>query len=157
MYKAHGPDIPLTEIAKEAKVSRPTLYRNFPDRSTLILAVFHHNVDLLEQFASRNSGSKDAFEKLLYVILEQHVHFLPLVPFITEDDGVLYPRIEKIFEQPILDAKAAGILRSDFSVDLDLQVCISMIGGALTNPFQERADAGQRAMKWIFEGILAKK
>jgi AcrR family transcriptional regulator len=53
----HGPHVPLDEIAKAAEVANATLYRHFPTRADLIVAVYAEEVgalsDLSEQLLNR--------------------------------------------------------------------------------------------------------
>lgn len=46
-FTAHGPGASLIEIARQADVSSGTLYRHFADRSALLAAVYHDEVDSL--------------------------------------------------------------------------------------------------------------
>jgi AcrR family transcriptional regulator len=43
----HGPDVGMEEIAAEAQVSKPVLYRYFSDKADLYLAVAHFATELL--------------------------------------------------------------------------------------------------------------
>lgn len=45
VFSASGVDAPVREIADKAGVGVGTLYRHFPQRSDLIVAVFRHEVD----------------------------------------------------------------------------------------------------------------
>ena len=45
VFAASGVDAPVREIAEKAGVGVGTLYRHFPQRSDLIVAVFRHEVD----------------------------------------------------------------------------------------------------------------
>ncbi|RDG34521.1 TetR/AcrR family transcriptional regulator, partial [Streptomyces corynorhini] len=43
VFGARGTDVPMEEIARHAGVGIGTLYRRFPDRNSLVLAVAHDN------------------------------------------------------------------------------------------------------------------
>ena len=45
VFATSGADAPVREIALKAGVGVGTLYRHFPQRSDLIVAVFHHQID----------------------------------------------------------------------------------------------------------------
>src|ERR1700730_2182874 len=51
-FSAHGADVPLEDIARQAGVGIGTLYRHFPTRESLIEAVYRHEVDVLCQRAN---------------------------------------------------------------------------------------------------------
>lgn len=154
LFVRRGGDIPLAEIAQAAGVSRPTFYRNFPDRESLILAVFHSNIDFLERYARRYEGKPEAFEKLIELIVHQHVKYQPLVPMVTTQDQHLLDRVTALFSKPVKLAKEAGRLRPEFDPVHDVYLMIMMLGGALHHPTTNRKDQARRAMKWVFEGIL---
>jgi AcrR family transcriptional regulator len=48
-FAASGVDAPVREIAARAGVGMGTLYRHFPTRADLVVAVFHHQVEELSQ------------------------------------------------------------------------------------------------------------
>lgn len=61
---ASDPDVSMNEIAKQAGVGAGTLYRNFPKREALILAVYRHDVDVLiqsvDQHLANERNARDA-------------------------------------------------------------------------------------------------
>ena len=154
LFTKHGAEIPLTDIAKAAGVSRPTFYRNFPDRQALIMAVFHYNLDLLENYAHRYRNDKDVFVKLLKVIANQQVEFHSLIPYLPPDETSLVGRVVQLFEKPVLQAKKQGHIREDFDLVEDLTMLIMMLGGALL--YHSKADREtrvERALKLVMEGL----
>jgi AcrR family transcriptional regulator len=46
-FAEHGVDTSLEDIARRAGVGIGTLYRHFPTRNSLVLAAYHHEVDVL--------------------------------------------------------------------------------------------------------------
>jgi AcrR family transcriptional regulator len=50
-FTEYGVDVPLEEIARRADVGIGTLYRNFPTREALVLAVYRKQIDGLEAAA----------------------------------------------------------------------------------------------------------
>lgn len=154
LFARKGPEVPLTEIAKAANVSRATFYRNFPDRSALITAVFHYNLDLLEQYAHKVENQDDAFFKLMEAVMWQQVEFHMLIPYLSEDDGQMNQRLCEIFAEPVQQTKKSGQLRKDFNTQQDLSMLIMMVGGALLSaPDQKDKPKAQRAMQFLLEGL----
>ncbi len=49
LFDKHGVDVPLDQIAKRAGVGNATLYRHFPSRAELIVAVYASEVEALRQ------------------------------------------------------------------------------------------------------------
>ncbi len=45
LFDERGTDVPLDEIARRARVGNATLYRNFPSRGDLLVAVYSEEVD----------------------------------------------------------------------------------------------------------------
>ena len=52
-FSAHGADVPLEDIARNAGVGIGTLYRHFPTRDSLVEAVYRHEVDVLCESADQ--------------------------------------------------------------------------------------------------------
>jgi len=53
----HGPDAPLDDIARRAGVGNATLYRHFPTRHALLVAVYSHEVESLAETGRQLLGS----------------------------------------------------------------------------------------------------
>ncbi|MEU9144560.1 TetR/AcrR family transcriptional regulator [Streptomyces sp. NPDC048349] len=48
-----SPDVPLSTIAKKAGVGQGTFYRNFPDRESLVLEIFRHEIQQVADSAAQ--------------------------------------------------------------------------------------------------------
>jgi AcrR family transcriptional regulator len=59
LFEARGPDVTLDEIARTAMVANATLYRHFPTRAELIVAVYAEEVAELSKLSDRLSDSHD--------------------------------------------------------------------------------------------------
>jgi len=68
VFAASGVDAPIKEIADRAGVGVGTVYRRFPTRSDLIVAVFHREVDDCAEAAGRLAADHDPFEALSHWI-----------------------------------------------------------------------------------------
>jgi len=55
-----GVDAPVRDIAAEAGVGMGTVYRHFPTRADLVVAVFRHQLDALSATSSSTSGTSTA-------------------------------------------------------------------------------------------------
>lgn len=64
VFAAEGVDAPVRTIAERAGVGIGTVYRHFPNRSDLIVAVFRREVDACAEAASELAGEHQPFEAL---------------------------------------------------------------------------------------------
>jgi AcrR family transcriptional regulator len=69
-FAAHGPDVPLEDIASEAGVSRTTLHRHFAHREALASAVLEQNVADIEARAAGLADADDGAERLFHYLLD---------------------------------------------------------------------------------------
>ena len=158
MFELQGPEVSLAEVAKKARVSRPTLYRNFKDKGALVAAVFEYNISILEKYAQKVGEREDAFFKILEMTAHQQAKFQSLILYFTDDEKLLVQRLIYIFGKPVEAAKEAGILRQDFDIQKDLLLLISMLGVSLILvEVPERKAQAKRAMQLLLEGIKTKK
>lgn len=154
LFAGDSADVTLSEIAKKANVSRATLYRNFQDKESVMVAVVNYNLDLLEKLASMIEGSDDRFFQLLDVIVEQHQKFHALATAMPQDQVEIGKRLFDIFRAPIAEAIANGSLRQDFTLEKDLLLVITMLGGALNSPVgRTRTESAKRAIELITQGV----
>jgi AcrR family transcriptional regulator len=64
LFTAHGPSVSLDEIARRAGVGNATLYRHFPDRRDLLVAVCVGEVEALCAFGEELRAVSDAGQAL---------------------------------------------------------------------------------------------
>lgn len=158
MFELQGPELSLAEIARKARVSRPTLYRNFKDKGALVAAVFEYNIDILEKYALKLGEREDAFFRIMEMIAHQQAKFQSLILYFADDERLLVERLVDILEMPVEAAKKAGSLRKDFDVRKDLILLISMLGVSLISAeVSERKAQAKRALQLLLEGIKTKK
>lgn len=65
VFRDGGVDAPMKDIAEKAGVGVGTVYRRFPKRSDLIIAVFRHEVDACAAAAETIAADHASFEALL--------------------------------------------------------------------------------------------
>jgi len=65
VFAASGVDAPVREIAEKAGVGVGTLYRHFPQRSDLVVAVFRHEVDACADAAGGLASEHEPGEALV--------------------------------------------------------------------------------------------
>jgi AcrR family transcriptional regulator len=148
VFAQHGPDAPLDEIARHAGVGNATLYRHFPTRSELVVAVYAEEV---AEICARGERLREAadpgdalFEWLRMFIV--HVADKRDLALAVGDDhdparATLYDQWHQAMEQTaaaLLDrARQAGLVRADVGpVDL-----LTLANGiALSRPDPARLD-----------------
>lgn len=155
-------DVPMYEVARRAGVGQATLYRNFPDRRNLVAALLQEQIELVEQVAAEHDGDPDAFFVLLREIVENMATSHALGELAREDACLgtalerRRQRIAELIKQPLRDAKAAGTLRRDLTVD-DVFLVVSMIKGAVARADgpAAQAAAASRALALVQDGLAA--
>jgi AcrR family transcriptional regulator len=110
---------PLDLIATRAGVGRATLFRNFPDRQALLLALLDRSLDALEVEARKLRDDPDALLKLLRYCAERIFANGPLIEYWQTMDHrnpalrVAKARYLKAFSHPVRLAVAHGRCRAD--------------------------------------------
>lgn len=153
-------EVPMYEISRHAGVGQATLYRHFPDRSSVAAAIFAEELEGLERLAAEKAGDPDAFFALMRAVAAVQTQFYGLVdcmsgvPGAPAETAQLKERFLALVEGPLRDAKAAGLLRPDFGIE-DVFLLIAMIGGALDKAVgsDEGAALAERAQTLLVEGI----
>jgi AcrR family transcriptional regulator len=153
-------DVPMCEVARRAGVGQATLYRNFPDRSSLAAALLTEHMEDVERLAIEHAGDPDAVFLLLRSIVENMARFYSLGQLAREDACLgsaldrRRRRLGELVKQPLREAKAAGMLRCDVTID-DLFMVVGMVRGAMdgADGAAARAAAGSRALALVLDGL----
>lgn len=152
LFTKYGHEVSMATIAKEAKVGRATLYRNFPDKSALVVAIFYKNIKILKRFSEKNEHDNNAFYKLIAIVFKQRLEFNSFLSYIpVEEEDKMINQVCELFRIPVINAQKNGKLRTDFDVDHDLILLIAMLGGALL--YNTKETTYNRSMQFILEGI----
>ncbi|WP_327315737.1 TetR/AcrR family transcriptional regulator [Streptomyces sp. NBC_01235] len=135
MFVEFGPDVPLDEIARRAGVGNATVYRNFPDRDALVREVVCSVLDRTVragQAALAEAGDAfGALERFVHVSADERIS--ALCPMISSTFDKYHPdleaareRVERIIEEVMDRAKAAGQLRPDVGVG-DVMIAVAQL------------------------------
>jgi AcrR family transcriptional regulator len=123
VFAESGVDAPVREIASKAGVGVGTVYRHFPQRSDLVIAVFQHSVDACADAAREFATDYEPGEALARW-LRRYTDFIAtkrglaaalhsgdpaFEPLPAYFDQHLRPALAKLLES----ASAAGAVRSD--------------------------------------------
>ncbi len=158
-FSAHGADVPLEDIARQAGVGIGTLYRHFPTRDSLVEAVYRHEVDILVERADQLLDTlppHEAIEEWMQLFV-RHVAtkrgmlsvLRPMLSsnpsFFAETKGRATAAATKLLEAGV----AAGTVRDDVN-GADL---LRAVGGICMSTDQDRSDASDRLVGLLFDGL----
>lgn len=159
VFAQHGAGAPLDLVADAAGVGRATLYRNFEDRSALLLALFAESMTRLEEKAASVGGRDDA----LFALLRFSGDHITSRAAMFEQIGALSPDhpalrdaralFLALFKAPLARAIATGLCRADVRVE-DMLTISTMLSGAVRGLAPEaREKAGPRALALLLDGL----
>jgi AcrR family transcriptional regulator len=159
---AESADVSMCEVARRAGVGQATLYRTFPDRSALVAELLEEQLEHITQVSADCAGDEGAFFILLRSLIEDMTDLYALGELSRADacvDSQLEghrQRIAELMKRPLSDAKAAGALRRDTSLD-DVFLILLMARGAMTRAHGAgaRAVAANRALTLTLDGLVA--
>ncbi|MCU1625259.1 MAG: TetR family transcriptional regulator [Pseudonocardia sp.] len=130
VFGEQGYHAPLSAVAKRAGVGQGSLYRHFPDRVSLALAVFEDNVTQLEELAGR---PETTLEHLLTRITEQTVASIAFVDIITARAAAADPRLTTVTDRvravladALGEAQRAGRIRRSLCTE-DVMLAVGMV------------------------------
>jgi AcrR family transcriptional regulator len=157
---ADSADVAMCQVARRAGVGQATLYRNFPSRGALAAEILGEHVERIAALAAEHTGQPDAFFVLLRGLVDGMVNLYGVAVLARRDaeaDSQLEDsrrRIAELLKEPLCDAKAAGTLRRDFSID-DVFLLLGMARGAMEGLADSgaRSAVAHRALALILSGI----
>lgn len=78
--RKHGPDVAMEDIAAEAGISKPILYRYFQDKADLYMAVSEHATGFLRATLLRGLDEQADPRVLLRVVVDSYLTFIQQEP-----------------------------------------------------------------------------
>ncbi|MEV4399213.1 TetR/AcrR family transcriptional regulator [Nonomuraea sp. NPDC049607] len=162
LFDEHGPDAPLDEVAQRAGVGNATLYRHYPTRGDLLVAVYSDEVTALCDQGRALLAEPSTAEALFTWLDGFVVHIATkrtLALAANEHSGT--PRTElferwhdsmrSIAERLLARAQRAGTVRADLSV---ADVLALTSGAALTSTSTRHA---QQLLQILRNGFVTTK
>jgi len=160
VFAEQGIDAPLDRIAERAGVGRATLYRNFPGRTEIALAVLVEEVAELERRFAECSAPV-AFLEFLSGLSERLERNAALggVLAAAPSQQILQPLRQAIIKAataPLKVSQAAGAVRADLQPG-DVRVLAAMLGAGLhsATPTERRAIAA-RTRDFVLDAVRAR-
>ena len=159
VFATSGVDAPVREIADRAGVGIATLYRRFPQRADLIVAVFRHEVDACAD-AAPVLAAKHAPGEALALWMQRYADFIAtkrgLASALHSGDPA-FNTLPAYFDtrlQPALSAlldaaAAAGEVRSGVAPN-DL---LRAVGNLCMSVRDDRGDYAQRMVTLLVDGL----
>lgn len=155
VFERDGYDAPLSAVSRLAEVGQGSLYRHFPDRVALAVAVFAANVDELERIADDPGGSLD---DLFSRVVEQMLVSPALVAMVAADGHdprarELETRVRAVTARLVDRERAAGRVGDGVTGD-DAYLAITLLAGRL--PRQDAAGrrrVAERALAIVRAGF----
>ncbi|MET0726037.1 MAG: TetR/AcrR family transcriptional regulator [Leifsonia sp.] len=147
IFAEDGFGAPLSAVAKRAGVGQGSLYRHFPDRISLAVAVFDDNITELEELAAAPGSTLSG---LFDSVAEQAISSTALIDVFTSERHdpraeALGVRVQGVIDAMLTRDKAAGRIDSHIET-ADVMVAVSMLAFLLSRTdADERPDAAARA------------
>lgn len=159
MFEQQGYNVPLEAIAESAGIGRGTLYRNFRDRSMLVLEVVRMRLGELIAQAALITDDHNAFRfflvriGLLSALHASGLRGLEGDPTLKQEWHEFEIRARQLLALPLERARDAGIVRDDLSVDDISRIAQMLQAIAVDLPPEERDSVMSRAVRLLMEGI----
>ena len=161
VFAEEGIDAPLDRIAERAGVGRATLYRNFPGRTEIALAVLLDDVaELGQRYASPTEPN--AFLDFISSLSERLVRNTALggVVRAAPTPEILTPlraAMIKAAAPAMKVSQAAGTVRADLKPS-DIRVLSAMLGAGLHNAATaERNAIARRTLEFVLDAVRASR
>ncbi|UBU09286.1 TetR/AcrR family transcriptional regulator [Nonomuraea gerenzanensis] len=155
-FATTGYDASLTDVARAAGVGQGSLYRHFPDRLSLALAVFEDSIGELEALAAEPGTT---LEEVLALVTEQAIASTTFVRLVTmppqPDPRILAirERLARLLAAGLAEAQRAGRVRGSVTTG-DLVLAVGMMALMLAEvPAAERTETAGRIWELLRHGI----
>jgi AcrR family transcriptional regulator len=161
VFTEHGLDATLDEVARAAGVGIGTVYRRFPDKEALVVALFRDRVDALVTVAEQACAAEDPWQGLVSYLefagaaLAGDLGLRQLMMFATYDrDQVCYARARMlpVISRLVERAQASGDLRADFKAT-DVKMIAFMLASIAEYAAPVAPDAWRRYLGMLIDGM----
>ncbi|GAA2531543.1 TetR/AcrR family transcriptional regulator [Winogradskya humida] len=143
VFAASGFDAPLYAVARAAGVGQAVLYRHFPDRLALALAVFEDNMQALEEMVTDASVTLDDLLRRVADYTVDSTAFIDMLAPVPDDRLLaVEQRMRALIDGKLDAARRSGLIAPDVTVD-DVMLALTMLSGAMARVL--RADRPQTA------------
>jgi AcrR family transcriptional regulator len=146
LYRTESTDFSMDRLAVEAEVGRATLYRFFPDRTALLIAVVERHLELFAAFLEKWKERDDAFMLGIRFLADRATAsrgFGQVAKLDEQSPGVAIwatDVMQRLLMEPLNRAKTAKLVRNDFPIS-DHSLLVLMIAGVERGSRDEDAPA----------------
>ena len=152
VFAKFGIDAPLSAVAREAGVGQGSLYRHFPDRISLAVAVFDENMTAIEALAAREGTDARAIADAVTHHTSGAAPFIEMIARAEADERVVQ------FEarlRTVIEIVLARTGRSPEPGDVeDLLLAMSMVSATVAHaPVDTRSAVAERAWRILRTGL----
>jgi len=156
VYAEGGLGSPFSAVAKRAGVGQGSLYRHFPDRISLAVAVFEDNVRDLEEYTASPDRTID---DLLDRVVDQAVVSTAFIELITADPSdrrvaPLGARFEALVDRLVARDLAAGRIGAHVETE-DVSLATGMLATELARADPALRPAVARRARALFAAAFA--
>ncbi|WP_402461594.1 TetR family transcriptional regulator [Isoptericola aurantiacus] len=154
VFAEHGAHAPLNAVARRAGVGQGSLYRHFPDRLALVLALFEEQVAIVEELAEDpgttlvdllGTVTRHAIDSVVSIDLAAGTPEVRPDPRLVD----LRERIADVLAPRVEAAVATGDARPGTTVE-DVLLGVEMVAAALTRrPAEDRERYAVRAWRLL--------
>ncbi|MCK0118066.1 TetR/AcrR family transcriptional regulator [Isoptericola sp. S6320L] len=154
IFAEHGAHAPLNAVARRAGVGQGSLYRHFPDRIALVLALFEEQVSTVEEIAN---DPEVTLADLLGLVTRHAIESVVSIDLATASPESrpdprlvdLRDRTADVLGSRLDRALADGEVRPGTTVE-DVLLGVEMVAAALTRrPAADREQYAQRAWRLL--------
>lgn len=159
VFLQYGITAPLELVVEQSGLGRATLYRHFPDRASLALAIASESLEDLFLHAGTEDGRCVSLQDLFSRLARSQISnpFLADVWRVAssraEESRELADRFCTMFEAPIRHAIIDGTCRTDLRAS-DMFLIVAMLGTSIREPDSEaRQRMVERMKELIADGL----
>jgi AcrR family transcriptional regulator len=156
VFAESGFGAPLSAVARRAGVGQGSLYRHFPDRIALAVAVFDDNITDLEALRTRSDATlSDLFDG----VTEQALGSTALIEVVSSNLGDprtehLATRVSSVVDAVLVRDKAAGRIGAHVT-SADVMLAFSMLAFLLARTEVEERPPVAAHARSIFQSSFA--
>ncbi|WP_062079192.1 TetR/AcrR family transcriptional regulator [Demequina globuliformis] len=155
VFDERGIDAPLSAVAKRAGVGQGSLYRHFPDRTSLAVAVFDENLLEIEELGAQPGSTLREVVDLVTYQAEAAAALIETIAQSRDDARVAQfdARLRTVLAHKWAQAEKAGEVAPGTSAD-DLMLAVGMVAMSVSHaPRETRHQIAERAWELLGPGL----